>query len=134
MVPLNGPLGICPSALAIVFLLLAACSPEAERVRDGGAGADPGNKDVVEWRGPEPRAADTTLWPARNTTPVERLARGQMPPPAGVAAAAAPARRGDTPVTPDVPASAAEQRTFDKATSADPRRPSARDSTPARTP
>jgi len=72
----------------------------------------------------DPQAADTTLWPGRAPAPVERLARGEVPPPAGISPAAAPAKQGDTPVTPNTPASAAEQRTFDEGTSANPRRPS----------
>ena len=66
---------------ALVVLVLLACSPEARRVRDGGPGADPGNTRLVKWNGPEPRAADTTLWPGRDPAPVERLARGEVPPP-----------------------------------------------------
>jgi hypothetical protein len=69
-----------PVALPLAFLAAAGCSPEARRVRDGGAGADPGNKVVVERAQPEPRAADTTLWPGRALTPVERFARGELPP------------------------------------------------------
>jgi len=45
-------------------------------------------------------------------------------PPAGVSPAAAPAPAVPRPVTPNVPATAAQQRTFDRGTSADPRRPS----------
>jgi hypothetical protein len=67
------------AALALAMLLLTACSPEARRTRDGGAGADPGNKVLVEHTQPEPRAADTTLWPGRAPTPVERFARGEVP-------------------------------------------------------
>jgi hypothetical protein len=62
-------------------LLSAACSPEARRVRDGGPGADPGNKRLIEAPIANPHAADTTLWPGRALTPVERLVRGTMPPP-----------------------------------------------------
>src|SRR4051812_43944007 len=58
-----------------------SCSPEARRVRDGGPGADPGNKVLVEAPMANPHAADTTLWPGRAPTPVERLAAGTMPPP-----------------------------------------------------
>lgn len=37
-----------PAIAAGGIVLLAACaSPEAERVRGGGAGADPGNRDAV---------------------------------------------------------------------------------------
>lgn len=68
------------TALPLAFLAIAGCSPEAHRVRDGGPGADPGNKVVVEHAQPEPRAADTTLWPGRAAAPVERFARGKAPP------------------------------------------------------
>ena len=54
--------------------LMGACSsPEARRVRDGGPGADPGNKPLVERPYVDPKAADTTLWPGRAPAPVERL-------------------------------------------------------------
>lgn len=62
-------------------LAAVACSPEARRVRDGGAGADPGNKTVVESPTVDPQTRDTSLWPGRAPTPVERLGRGEMPPP-----------------------------------------------------
>lgn len=68
------------AALALALLAAAGCSPEARRVRDGGAGADPGNKVLVEHAQPEPRAADTTLWPGRAPAPVERFARGEASP------------------------------------------------------
>ena len=69
--------------LACIALLAGvACSPEADRVRDGGAGADPGNKNVVESPLVDPQTRDTTLWPGRAPTPVERLERGEVPPPA----------------------------------------------------
>lgn len=68
------------AALALALLAAAGCSPEARRVRDGGAGADPGNKVLVEHAQLEPRAADTTLWPGRAPAPVERFARGEAPP------------------------------------------------------
>jgi len=110
--------------------LLSACSPEASRERDGGLGADPNNKVLVASPRVNPQAADTTLWPGRAPTPVERLARGEVPPPAGTAPTAAPGKAGQTPVTPDVPASAAERRTFDESRSADPRRPSSGQSSP----
>ena len=106
----------------LLCLALAAsigCSPEARRVRDGGPGADPGNKVVVQSAPANPQTRDTTLWPGRAPTPVERLGRGEIPPPAGTATGG----RGDTPVTPNVPPSGAERRTFDKATSGDARRP-----------
>ena len=64
------------SGLAVVGLL--ACSPEARRARDGGAGADVGNKRLVSGPPVDPQAADTTLWPGRAPTPVERLAAGRM--------------------------------------------------------
>ena len=108
------------SALGLVL----ACSPEAARTRDGGRGADPGNYDPGRPSAADPQAADTTLWPGRAPTPVERLARGEMPPPAGVTAVSRPPRQPEKPITPDVPATASEQRTFDEATSANPRRPS----------
>jgi hypothetical protein len=105
-------------------LAVLACSPEASRVRDGGPGADPNNKVLVASPRVNPGPADTTLWPGRAPTPVERLARGEVPPPAGTSPAAAPGKAGQAPVTPNVPASAAERRTFDESRSADPRRPS----------
>jgi hypothetical protein len=52
---------------------MCACSPEARRARDGGPGADPGNKRLVERPQVDPKAADTTLWPGRAPAPVERL-------------------------------------------------------------
>lgn len=109
---------------AVAAVLLLACSPEAERTRDGGAGGDPGNKVLVEARQVEPRAADTTLWPGRAPAPVERLARGQIPPATFPASGPAPAKRGDSPVRPDTPPTKAQQRTFDRDQTADPRRPS----------
>ena len=93
-----------------------ACSPEADRVRDGGPGGDPGNKVLVESAPADPQTRDTTLWPGRAPTPVERLARGEILPPVG-------ASPGNTPVTPNVPPSGTEQRTFDKTTSGDALRP-----------
>ena len=64
--------------------IMGACSsPEARRVRDGGPGADPGNKRLVERPYVDPHAADTTLWPGRAPAPVERLEAGTMPPPPG---------------------------------------------------
>lgn len=109
---------------ALAAALLAGCSPEAERSRDGGGGADPGNKVLVEAKRVEPRAADTTLWPGRAPTPVERLARGQVPPATYPASSAAPQKRGETPVRPNTPPSESQQRTFDSDPSADPREPS----------
>jgi hypothetical protein len=61
--------------------IIAACSPEARRVRDGGPGADPGNKIVIDAPPANPHAADTTLWPGRAPAPVDLLAKGIMPPP-----------------------------------------------------
>ncbi len=55
--------------------LIVACSPEASRTRDGGPGADIGNKHVTQLTHPDPRPADTTLMPGRAPTPVERFAR-----------------------------------------------------------
>ena len=75
---------VIPRALTVLALLQLAsmsCSPEARRVRDGGPGADPGNKDLVTHEQPDPRAADTTLWPGRAEAPADRLARGDIPPP-----------------------------------------------------
>jgi hypothetical protein len=104
------------------MIFLAACSPEASRVRDGGPGADPGNKELADVRVANPQAADTTLWPGRAPAAVERLARGEMPPPAPVAAAPAPGKTSDRAVTPNVPATRSEQGTFDKGTGANPRK------------
>ena len=98
--------------------LLLACSPEARRVRDGGAGADPGNKRLVTRPHAEPRAADTTLWPGRDPAPVERLARGIVPPPTFPARDTAPGAGADRPVAP----SPSQQRTYDQGDRADPRR------------
>lgn len=91
-------------------LALATCSPEARRVRDGGAGADPGNKVLVTHEFPDPHAADTTLWPGRAAAPVDRLARGVIAPPTYPAADTA------------TPPSQAQQQTFDRGRPADPRR------------
>ena len=66
---------------AWVLLALLGCSPEAQRVRDGGPGADPGNKILVAHDGPDPQAADTTLWPGRAAAPVDLLEKGVIPPP-----------------------------------------------------
>ena len=57
---------LVPSAALLTAVLLAACSPEADRARDGGRGADPGNKPLIEAPYVDPKAADTTLWPARS--------------------------------------------------------------------
>jgi hypothetical protein len=87
--------GLCGGAL-----LSLACSPEARRVRDGGPGADPGNKRLVEAPRVNPRAADTTLWPGRAPAPRDRLEAGTMPPPVGAPETKTPSK--------------AEQRAFTK--------------------
>ncbi len=96
------------AALALLQLASMSCSPEAARVRDGGPGADPGNKDLVVHEQPDPRAADTTLWPGRAPAPTDRFANGEVPP--------------ATFPTPDTLPSRAMQRTFDRSPRADPRR------------
>ena len=107
--------------LAIAALTLAACSPEARRVRDGGPGADVGNKVLIVRDEPDPHAADTTLWPGRAPAPVDLLAKGVAPPPTYPAAGPAAAR--DTlPITPKIPPTTAQQRTYDSGRTADPRR------------
>ncbi len=58
--------------------LTSSCSPEASRGRDHGAGADPGNKPLVVVRYIDPTPADTTSWPGRALTPLERLEAGTM--------------------------------------------------------
>jgi hypothetical protein len=63
-------------ATFIVTALVSACSPEARRTRDGGPGGDPGNKRLVEAPYVDPKAADTTSWPGRAPTPVQRLEAG----------------------------------------------------------
>lgn len=73
------PIRLAWTALAIAQL--AACSPEARRVRDGGPGADPGNKELVRGGTLDPRAADTTLWPGRAAAPVELFEHGRIEPP-----------------------------------------------------
>ena len=88
-------------AAAVVLMGLASCSPEARRVRDGGAGADPGNKVLIEHEARDPHAADTTLWPGRATAPVDLLARGIVPPPTYPAGG------------PPTPSSPSPRRTFD---------------------
>lgn len=60
----------------VVLGVVAGCSPEAHRARDGGPGADPGNKNPVEAAPADPRTRDTSLWPGKSLTPVERLERG----------------------------------------------------------
>jgi hypothetical protein len=108
----------------LAALLLAACSPEARRVRDGGPGADPGNKVLVEWHGPDPHAADTTLWIGKAQAPTDRLAAGDIPPPTYPHPAAVPPAGANSPIKPNVPPSGPQQRTFDKSRSPDPLRPS----------
>jgi hypothetical protein len=66
--------------LAAAMMVSTACSPEATRRRDGGLGADPGNREWIAAKPVDPRAADTTMWPGRDPAPVERLARGEEPP------------------------------------------------------
>jgi hypothetical protein len=61
---------------AIVITLLLACSPEATRVRDGGPGADIGNKQVTALAHPDPQPADTTLMPGKALAPVTRFEQG----------------------------------------------------------
>ena len=68
------------SMVTLVVVAALACSPESRRARDGGPGADPGNKRLVESPYVDPKAADTTLWPGRAPTPVERLEAGTMYP------------------------------------------------------
>ena len=72
---------------------LLGCSPEARRVRDGGPGADPGNKILIETPVANPHAADTTLWPGRAPAPVDRLMDGTMPPPRALLPTGAAPRR-----------------------------------------
>ena len=60
------------------------------------------------------------------TAPVERLAHGLVPPPTFPRRTTTPSRPGQTPVTPQVPPSAAQQRSFDRGQSANPERPSDR--------
>ena len=50
-------------------------------MRDGGPGADPGNKELVRGGTLDPRAADTTLWPGRAAAPVELFEHGRIEPP-----------------------------------------------------
>lgn len=63
-------------ALPCAVVAGLACSPEAGRTRDGGPGADIGNKHMVEAAHPDPKPADTTLMPGRALTPVERFGKG----------------------------------------------------------
>lgn len=64
-----------PAIACVAVLALLACSPEATRTRDGGPGADIGNKHVVEVTHADPQPADTTLMPGRALTPVERFGK-----------------------------------------------------------
>jgi len=68
--------------ILIALVMLAACSPEAVRTRDGGQGADPGNTPRLATETPRanPQAADTSLWPGKAMAPVDRLARGDTLP------------------------------------------------------
>jgi hypothetical protein len=106
----------------LALVVLGACSPEARRVRDGGPGADVGNKVVVVRPEPDPQAADTTLWPGRSPAPVDVLAKGVVPPPAYPSPAEAPRKVGETPIKPNVPPSESQQRTFEGGRRANPRR------------
>jgi len=81
MAPLSRKLVQISLLLIAAAALMASCSPEARRARDGGHGADPGNKRLVEAPRVDPRAADTTLWPGRAPAPVQRLEAGTMRPP-----------------------------------------------------
>jgi hypothetical protein len=96
---------------ACALLTALACSPEAQRRRDGGLGADPDNKRIVVHEQADPRAVDTSLWPGRAEAPTDRMARGDIPPPT-----VAPS------VLPHVPAIEPQQRTFDRGRQANPRR------------
>lgn len=81
MVPVSArwyALGACLAAIVL------ACSPEATRQRDGGAGADPGNKNLVMREATDPQTSDTSIWPGLAPAPVERLEKGTLPPPKGV--------------------------------------------------
>lgn len=101
------------SVTVLAALALGGCSPEARRTRDGGPGADPGNKVLVVRDEPNPRAADTTLWPGRAPAPVELLAKGVIPPPTYPAASTAPAKAGQKPIAPNVAPSEPQERTYD---------------------
>jgi hypothetical protein len=103
------------SLAALALVATFACSPEARRVRDGGPGADIGNKRLVVRSEVDPRAADTTLWPGRDPAPVERLARGEEP-------QLAPR----SPPGPPRAGKGAEQRSFSGSRRANPRRQRAR--------
>ena len=111
-----------PLPVVLVLLLLLACSPESRRVRDGGAGADPNNKVLVAAPPMNPGPADTTLWPGRAATPVERFAAGKMAPPAAATPARPPQPGPGEQATSRTPTTPTEERTFDRGTAADPRR------------
>ncbi len=64
--------------LLVIALFVLACSPEARRTRDGGPGADIGNKHVTQLAHPDPRPADTTLMPGRAPAPVDRFAKPEQ--------------------------------------------------------
>jgi hypothetical protein len=118
---MTGPLKLTLTMLLALAPVLA-CSPEARRVRDGGPGADVGNKRLVIRDEPIPHAADTTLWPGRAIAPVDLLARGIVPPPTYPAPGNAAPKVGQTPIKPNVPPSEAQHRTFDSGQTANPRR------------
>jgi hypothetical protein len=61
--------------VVLFTMVLLGCSPEAQRVRDGGPGADIGNKDVTTLTHADPQPADTTMMPGRAPAPVERFAQ-----------------------------------------------------------
>ncbi|GAC1652850.1 MAG: hypothetical protein NVS4B3_15390 [Gemmatimonadaceae bacterium] len=124
--------------LPLVMLAAVACaSPEARRGRDGGPGADPGNKTLADVAMGKPMPDDTTLWPGKAAAPTDRLAAGTMPLPASAlpapatAPAAATTTAGQTPagasaqVVRPVTPSTSDTRSFDKGKSANPRTPSA---------
>lgn len=66
---------ILTTAAVVLMAMTTSCSPEAKRTRDGGPGADIGNKRVIQLAHPDPHPADTTLMPGRAPAPVERFAR-----------------------------------------------------------
>ena len=66
------------AGLGLAALVILACSPEANRTRNGGPGGDIRNARWVQSPPVNPQAADTTLWPGRAPTPVERLAAGKI--------------------------------------------------------
>ncbi len=106
MAPLIRNLALLTLAPCAMAGVTTACSPEAARVRDSGPGADPGNKPIAVVRSIDPRPADTTLWPGRAPTPLERLEAGTM---------YAPRPPEDNRTAPKAKApSTAEQRTFEK--------------------